>query len=371
MNDWTRTPFTDLLGVRYPIVQGPFGGGISRIALTAAVSEAGGLGSFGAHHLHPHEVDATIARLQASTDRPFAVNLWVPLPGEPTRLDPLVHRHRSASLAPWFRRVGLAPEDHSAPAAVDFEAQVDAVLARKPAVFSFVFGVPRAEILAECRRLGIRTVGAATHLDEGLALQDAGVDAVVASGYEAGGHRPAFLRPGGDTMATGPLTARLSAALTVPVIAAGGITDGRGVASAMILGAAAVQLGTAFLATDQSGAPEVHKEILRSPRARYTTLTRAFSGRLARGVRNEFLDEQTDSDGLLPYPQQSWVTAPLRAAAAARGDAELLALWSGQGAPVSADRRDATEVFEYLVADTARTLATATGSRTESKAVTS
>lgn len=355
MADWTETRFTREFGVRYPIVQGPFGGGISRVELTAAVSEAGGLGSFGAHHLHPEDLDATISRLQAATSHPFAVNLWVPLPGEPRTIDRQTHDRQSAALAPWFRRAQLDPPAYRAPTPPDFEAQVEVILKRRPAVFSFVFGTPEPGILAECRRRGIRTVGAATHLDEGLALRDAGVDAVVASGYEAGGHRPAFLRPAEDSIATGPLTAQLSTALDIPVIAAGGIADGRGIASALMLGASAVQVGTAFLATDQSGAPEVHKRMLRSPRAQYTALTTAFSGRLARGIRNEFLDEHATAD-VPPYPQQLWLTAPIKAAAARSGDPELLALWSGQGAPLLTDRHDATEVFEHLIADTTRTL---------------
>lgn len=355
MTDWTRTPFTQKFDLRYPIVQGPFGGGISRIALTAAVSEAGGLGSFGAHHLSPQDLDATIGQLQSATDQPFAVNLWVPLPDQPRHLDRTTHDTYSGALRPWFQRAGLEPPAYQHASSPDFEAQVEAVLERRPAVFSFVFGIPRPEVLSECRHRGIRTVGAATHLDEGRALQDAGVDAVVASGYEAGGHRPAFLRPAADSVATGPLTAQLSAALDIPVIAAGGIATGRGIASALMLGAAAVQIGTAFLATDQSGAPDAHKHALRSPRARHTALTTAFSGRLARGIRNDFLDAFESVD-VPTYPQQNWLTAPIRAAAARQGEIELLALWSGQGAPLLTDHRDATELFEHLVADTDHSL---------------
>ncbi|WP_338888861.1 nitronate monooxygenase [Rhodococcus sovatensis] len=351
MTDWTRTPFARTLGLRYPIVQGPFGGGISRIGLTAAVSDAGGLGSFGAHHLEPEELDVTVGLLHAATNHPFAVNLWVPRPGQPDELDRTTYDTYSDALRPWFERAGMSPPVYRHAASPDFDAQVEVVLARRPAVFSFVFGIPSPEVLAECRRRGIRTIGAATHLDEGIALRDAGVDAVVAAGYEAGGHRPAFLRPASDSVATGPLTAQLSAVLEIPVIAAGGIADGRGIAAALVLGADAVQIGTAFLATDQSGAPDAHKQALRSPRSRYTALTRAFSGRLARGIRNDFLDAFEFAD-VPAYPQQNWMTAPLKAAAAERDDAELLALWSGQGAALLTDRRDATELFEFLVEDT-------------------
>lgn len=352
MADWTRTALTRDLGIDYPLVQGPFGGGTSTVALAAAVSQAGGLGSYGANHLHPEELDRTLTALAAATSRPFNVNLWVPLPGEPRTLTAAAHTRGAAALAPWFERLGVDLPTHTPPRPPVFEEQVEVLLAHRPAVFSFVFGIPNPAILAQCARLGIYTIGAATHLDEAVALQEAGVDAVVASGYEAGGHRPAFLRPATDTVATGPLTAQLTRALSLPVIAAGGIADGRGIASALLLGAAGVQLGTAFLATEQSGAPAAHKQVLRSPRARHTTLTRAFSGRLARGVRNDFLDAHEGDTTTPPYPQQLWLTAPLKAAAARLGDPEALALWSGQSASLVPGHTDAGQMLRHLAEDT-------------------
>ncbi|NRQ39731.1 nitronate monooxygenase [Nonomuraea sp. NN258] len=360
MTDWTRTRVSGLFGTRYPIVQGPFGGGVSTVALTAAVSAAGGLGSYGGHHLPADELDTTLKNLRAATDQPFAVNLWVPTEGQPTGIDEDTFRAGMARLRPWYDALELPQPDYTPQSLPDFGEQVDVVLEHRPAVFSFVFGLPGPRVLAECRRRGIVTVGAATNLDEGRALADARVDVVVASGVEAGGHRPSFLRPAEESVATGPLTAQLAGTLRVPVIAAGGIADGRGIAAAFALGAEGAQVGTAFLATEQSGALEVHKRELHGDRARYTLLTRAFSGRHGRGIRNAFLDAFADDPfpglgPIPPYPQQLWLTAPLRAAGV---DPEVLFLYAGQGAPLlHPARTDAGDLLRFLAEDTDRVLA--------------
>ncbi|MEV6597886.1 nitronate monooxygenase [Actinoplanes sp. NPDC051346] len=354
---WARTRVSELFDTPYPIVQGPFGGGVSTVALAAAVSDAGGLGSFGGHHLPPERLDATLRELAAATGRPFAVNLWVPTEDQPRGIDPETFRAGTARLQPWYDALGLPLPEYQPQALPDFDSQVEVVLERRPRVFSFVFGIPDPKVLAECRRRGIVTVGAATNLDEGRALEAAGVDVVVASGIEAGGHRPSFLRPAPDSVSTGPLTAQLTSVLSVPVIAAGGLADGRGIAAAFALGAEGAQLGTAFLATEQSAAPAVHREMLFSDRARHTTLTRAFSGRHGRGIRNEFLDALADASDIPPYPQQLWLTAPLRAAGAERGDPEVLFLYAGQGAPLlRREHTDAGQLLRFLVADTDRVL---------------
>lgn len=366
MSNWAATRVSELFGTRYPLVQGPFGGGVSTVGLAAAVSTAGGLGSFGGHHLHAEELDATLTALREATDGPFAVNLWVPTEGQPTGIDEETFRAGTARLRPWYDRLGLEEPDPEPRELPGFDEQIEVVLERRPPVFSFVFGIPDAAVLAECRRRGIVTVGAATNLDEGRALEAAGVDAVVASGIEAGGHRPSFLRPATESLATGPLTAQLSGTLGIPVIAAGGIADGRGIASALALGAEGAQIGTAFLATDQSAAPPVHKRTLHTDRARHTMLTRAFTGRHARGIRNEFLDALTGDAGIPPYPQQLWLTAPLRAAAAERSDPEVLFLYAGQGAPLlRPEHTDAADLLRFLVADTDRVLARLTGDGVE------
>jgi len=354
---WTRTRLTSLLGLDLPILQGPFGGGYSTPALAAAVSNAGGLGAYGAVSLAPDELTRVVADIAARTTRPFAVNLWVPIPGQDDApLTDEAFARAAARLAPFRAAVGLPATSPTRPPAFAqrFEAQVEALLAARPPSFSFIMGIPDRAILDEARARGIRTIGAATTVDEAVALADAGTDVIVASGSDAGGHRSSFLRPAEEslvgTMSLVPQIAR--AVPDRPVVAAGGISDGRGIAAALALGADGVQLGTAFLASPESGAPAVHKALLGTPASRDTRLTRVFSGRLARGIANDLLRALEPEAGEIPaYPVQNWLTTPIRRAAAAAGRADLLALWAGQNA-ASARPLDAVALVRALVDET-------------------
>ncbi|KJS58642.1 NAD(P)H-dependent flavin oxidoreductase [Streptomyces rubellomurinus] len=344
-----RARVTELLGIEHPIVQGPFGGGYSTVGLAAAVSNGGGLGSYGAHVLAPAEIGAVVAEIRARTARPFAVNLWVPQPGE--RELAVTEEEFAAYLGPvrpHLERLGLPDPEFPVSFGQDFERQVEALLEARPPVFSFVMGVPPASVLAEARRRGIVTLGTATTVDEAVALDEAGVDAVVASGSDAGGHRGAWLRPVGESLVgTFSLVPQVVDAVSVPVVAAGGIVDGRGITAALALGAGAVQIGTGFLATDESGASPAHKEALHGPQARVTVLTSAFSGRQARTIANGFARDLAGREGeLAPYPVQGALTAPLRRAAVERGLPDYLNLWAGQAAPLARPRT----AREYLAA---------------------
>jgi nitronate monooxygenase len=335
---WRASRLTRLAGLRLPIVQGPFGGGLSSVPLAAAVSNAGGLGSFGAHALAPDEITRLVADLRAATAAPFAVNLWVPHPGEAElAIEPDAFERQVARLRPYLRELDLPDPPFPAAPAAPFADQVEALLAARPPVFSFVMGIPPTGVLAEARRRGILAIGTATTVDEAVALEAAGVDAVVASGSDAGGHRGAFLRPAPESLVgTFSLVPQVADAVAIPVIAAGGIADGRGVAAALTLGADGVQIGTAFLATAESAASAVHKRALHSPEARVTVLTRVFSGRLARGIPNRFLREMSAfEDDLPPYPIQNALTQTLRATANARGLQDYVHLWAGQAAPLT------------------------------------
>jgi nitronate monooxygenase len=216
-------------------------------------------------------------------------------------------------------------------------------------VFSFVFGVPSAEVLERCRRAGIVTIGAATTSEEARLLADAGVDMIVATGMEAGGHRVSFLRePEVCLTGTLALVPQVVDTVRVPVVAAGGITDRRGVFAVLNLGASAAQIGTAFLACEESNASPLHRQMLFSEAARRTTLTRAFTGRLARSIHNEFIDRMRGREALLPpYPVQGWLTGRLREAALKAGRTDVISLWSGQGAPLLKHRR-AVELLSSL-----------------------
>ncbi|PTT17241.1 2-nitropropane dioxygenase [Microbacterium sp. HMWF026] len=322
---------TDLLGVDAPIVLGPFGG-LSSVALTAAVSDGGGLGSFGLYGYAPPRIHDTIAALRAATDRPIAVNLWMPR-GDEVTPDTVDATAALDAAEPLFRRAGIARPALPAAFLPAVDEQLDAVLAAKPDVLSVVFGVPDAETLARARQHGIRVIGTATSVAEAVALDAAGVDAIVATGMEAGGHRVSFLRDAAASLVgTFALVPQVVDAVGVPVIAAGGIADRRGVAAAFALGAAGVQVGTAFLRTRQSAATAAHRAAIASAADTDTVLTRAMSGRLARGIPNTAVHELEAAGEIAPFPAQNWLTGVFRQAAAASGDRELLSLWAGQAA---------------------------------------
>src|SRR5918996_601053 len=269
---WSSSRLLGLLGLDRPIVLGPFGGGLSSVALTTAVSELGGLGSFGVHHLDPDGIEKVARELHGATSRPFALNLWVSNHNLPEsemtreRFDTAVERLQ------WlYDEVGVAPPPYPERFSPPFEDQAAAVLAARPRAFSFVFGVPDDRLLQAFKQRGIVTLGTATTPDEAVALDDAGVDAVVASGAEAGGHRGAFLAEAEDSLHGTLALVRIAASeVRAPIVAAGGIADARGVVAALSLGAEGVQIGTAFLASDESAASAVHKRALHSPEARAT-----------------------------------------------------------------------------------------------------
>lgn len=360
---WNDTPVTRRLGLRYPIIQGPFGGGASTVPLAAAVSNAGGLGSFGAHLLSPTQITDLTTELRRATTGPFALNLWVSNQDEGgDSLSPAAYAASLAVFQPYYDKLGITIPPRYEPDPWNFEAQVAAVLEARPAVFSFVFGIPRPEILAECRRRNIVTIGAATTVDEAIANEQAGVDIVLATGCEAGGHRPSFLRPAEESLlGTLALVPQIVEQVKIPVIAAGGIANARGAAAAFALGAHAVQLGTAFLACEESGISESHRRQLFSPVAKHTKLSRSFTGRLARFIPNELLNDlEARQKNALPYPLQSWFTGFIKQAAAAQARSDYLSLYAGQGAPLIRHRR-AADLMTALVSELEQTFRSASG----------
>ncbi|HXO78067.1 MAG TPA: nitronate monooxygenase, partial [Puia sp.] len=234
-----------------------------------------------------------------------------------------------------------------------FENQVQVILDIKPPAFSFMFGIPSADILEQCKKLGIVTIGAATTLDEALALEAADVDLIIASGFEAGGHRPSFLAPSENSLTgTFVLVQQIKETTRKPIIAAGGIATGKGIAAALALGADAVQVGTAFLACEESNAPDIHREMLFSPASRYTVLTRAFTGRLGRGLRSRISGETRGKEqNFLPFPLQTQFMSPLRQAAIAQKKWELILFWGGQIAPLLRHKK-AADLMNALVEET-------------------
>lgn len=342
------TTLQDLFGIDEPIVLGPFGG-LSSLELTAAVSDAGGLGSYGLYGYSADRISDTVAALRSATSRPFAVNLWLPTGEEVVPAD-VDLGPATAAAKPLFDELGLplpAPPTEFLP---DLDAQLTAVLDAAPAVLSLVFGVPSPRLVEAARSRGVRLVGTATTVAEAVALEAAGVDAVVATGAEAGGHRVSFLRPAEQSLVgTFALVPQVVDAVGVPVIAAGGIADRRGVAAAFALGASGVQVGSAFLRTRQSAATDAHRQAIAGAADTDTVLTRAMSGRLARGIPNRAMRTLETAGVIAPFPAQNWLTGQFRAEAGRRGEGDLVSLWAGQAARLAV-REDAAEVFAELSA---------------------
>jgi nitronate monooxygenase len=349
---WTLTRVTALLGVRYPIIQGALGG-ISTQRLAAVVSNAGGLGSYGAHGQSGAAIRDIVSEIKALTEKPFAINLWLSMADDGAeRIPREVIAESVAALGRYYAELGVEPPSPPEFKIQDFDDQIRAVFESRPAVFSFILGVPPQEILDECKRLGIVTMGTATTPEEAVALDVAKVDLIVASGFEAGGHRGSFLRPAERSL-TGSiaLIPRVVDAVQSPVIAAGGIADARGMVAAFALGAEAVQIGTAFLACDESGASAQHRGALFARAGAYTDLTKTFTGRLARGIRNRLMDELETSNLLtLPYPLQRSLIKTVVAAAQERDQGELMQLWAGQSMGL-VRHHSAAALVASLVAD--------------------
>jgi nitronate monooxygenase len=344
------TSLLDLLKLRHPIVQAPLAGGGDTPALVAAVCEAGALGFVGAAYLTPEQIAETARAVRRLTKRPFGINLFAPLP------PPVVPEDSRPALdrvSCYFDEVGLAPPKEVPRPADTFVAQVAAALETGASVFSFAFGIPPSQVREAIRSRGMAFVATATTVAEAIAIEQAGADAVVAQGSEAGGHRSSFAAGfEAGMVGTIALIPQVVDAVRIPVIASGGIMDGRGIAAALALGAIAVQMGTAFLTCDESGIPEAYRAAILGAREDQTRVTRAFSGRPARGILNRFMTEvESGAAAILPFPLQNALTRPLRSAAAQQGRAEFLSLWAGQGVRL-ARRQSAAALVERLATET-------------------
>ena len=346
-----RTALTTRLGLDHPIIQAPMAGGGDTPALVAAVCEAGALGSIGATYLTPQQIAESARAVRERTRRPFGINLFAPIPRTETPADARLALER---VAPYFGELGLPPPAAPAWPGDTFGDLLAAALESGAAFFSFTLGVPPAAAMDTIKGRGMLLAGTATTVEEAIALERAGVDAIVAQGSEAGGHRGSFAADFESSMiGTIALVPQMVDAVKVPVVASGGIMDGRGIAAALALGAEGAQLGTAFLTCEEAGVPAVYKEAILRAREHETRVTRAFSGRPARGIVNRFMAEaeSAPAEAILPFPLQNALTRPLRTAAAKAGRAEFLSLWAGQGVRMA--RRDtAARLVERLAAET-------------------
>ncbi|KWA22155.1 NAD(P)H-dependent flavin oxidoreductase [Burkholderia territorii] len=346
------------LGIRTPIIQAPMAG-VSTPALAAAVSNAGGLGSLGVGATNADGARKMIRDTRALTDRPFNINLFC---HQPARADAAVEREWLDWLPPAFREQGATPPASLSEIYTSFvvdDAMLAMLVEEKPAVVSFHFGLPSDDAIAVLKRAGVTLFASATNLDEARQIAAAGIDALVAQGIEAGGHRGVF-DPAAhdDRLGTFALTRLLVRECVLPVIAAGGIMDGDGIAAALALGAQAAQLGTAFVACPETSIDDGYRRALLGDGARRTTLTTAISGRIARGIANRLtaLGDDPRAPATPAYPIAYDAGKALHAAAKANGEFGYGAQWAGQAAPL-ARSLPAAELFATLERETRAAIA--------------
>ena len=349
-----ETEAVQRLGISVPIVGAPMGGGPSTPELVAAVSNAGGLGSLAGGYLAPERLAADIAAVRKLTDRPFAVNLFVAATEEPTS-----EQIEAALLALERYRLELrlpARPIAEGPWAPDFDAQVAAVVEARVPAASFTFGLPSAAQTAALHDAGSVVVGTATTVEEAVAVEASGADMVVTQGSEAGAHRGTFL---GDSehalIGTLALVPQVCDAVGVPVLAAGGIMDGRGVAAVLGLGAGAAVLGTALLRTPEAGTSAPYRRALATAAETSSAVTTRITGRAARGIENRIMRELRDV-GVPPYPVMHTLTSELRRKAAERDDPDLMSLWCGQGVRMATEE-PAAHVVARVVDEAAEVIA--------------
>lgn len=325
------TAFMRMVAIHKPLIVAPMAGGPSSVELVAETSRAGALGSIGAAYLTPQAITECAEKVRLQTDRPFALNVFVP--HVQPKLSVLQIEQVIQATAAYRTELGLPVPQLSEPYEEPFDLQFEAILQARPAVLSFVFGLLPLSYLKAAHAENIVVIGTATTPEEAVALQDSGVDAIVLQGIEAGGHRGIFDANGKDAeMKAFDLLDACLMKVRVPLIVAGGIMTVEHIQRALHKGAQAVQMGTAFLACKEAGTSAPYKAKLQESAVRKTKTTRVFSGRLARGIENRFmLEMEHNASPILPFPAQNQFTRDLRSASAAKGSADFLSLWSGTG----------------------------------------
>ncbi|MBP1933008.1 NAD(P)H-dependent flavin oxidoreductase [Ammoniphilus resinae] len=344
------TKLTELLGIDFPIIQAGMAGGTTTPSLVSAVCNAGGLGTLGAGYMSPLQMREAIKEIRQHTNRPFAVNLFIP---EPIDEQALSKVQRVNQVMKKFRdQLGIV-ESQITKFTESFEDQLEVVLEEKVPIFSFTFGIPSTEILQALKRNQTIIIGTATTVNEAIELEARGVDAIVGQGSEAGGHRGTFGGEFEDSLiGTMALIPQMVDHVKVPVIASGGIMDGRGLLASLALGAEGVQMGTAFLTCPESGAHAEHKRAILGSNEQSTVLTRSFSGKPARGIKNKFISEMEQHAEIIPsYPVQNALSKDIRSAAGKQNQTDCMSLWAGQGVRLSKSKT-AEEIVRDVVNQT-------------------
>ena len=339
-----KNKLTTLLNITYPIIQAPMAGGITTATLVSAVSNNGALGMIGAGYLSPKQLRDQIKEVKQLTSHNFGVNLFVPTKFE---LDEAQIEKAIQRLRPYAEEMNCETVQVSLPdeqkAVESYMEQIQVVIEEKVPVCSFTFGVPSDDVMHLLKRNNVITIGTATTVQEAVAIEKLGMDAVVVQGTEAGGHRGNFLSKHEESlMGLMSLIPHVADQVHIPVIAAGGIMDGRGLLASLSLGAETVQMGTAFLTCEESGAHPLHKEAIVQAKQDDTILTKSFSGKYARGIINKFILKMKEHEKEIPdFPVQNSLTQPIRKAAATQNNKDYMSLWAGQSA--SLGRKETVE----------------------------
>lgn len=345
---------TSLFNVKYPIIQAPMAGGVTTTRLVTEVSNAGGLGMIGAGYMSPTQLRKQIHEVQQLTTNTFGVNLFVPNEFHVTEEEIFTANERLSQ----FRRTLQLPEKKTVEK-LDFNdlyntflEQIDVVIKEKVPICSFTFGIPTTEVIDHLKQHDILLIGTATTVKEANALEKAGMDIIVVQGSEAGGHRGHFLQSNDESMVgLMSLIPQVVYKVSIPVIAAGGIMDGRGLMASLCLGAQGVQMGTAFLTCLESGANELHKAAILNAKEDQTVITRSFSGKWARGIQNEFISSMRANEHKLPaFPLQNSLTKDIRKASANQGKTDFMSLWAGQNATM-AKRQTVHTLMESIITE--------------------
>lgn len=352
---------TDQLQIDYPIIQAPMAGGITTTELVATVSNAGGLGSIGAGYMTPEKMREQIKEVKRATTKPFHVNLFVPNDFTTTEEEIKVAHQQLQPIREMLHMNDEINVDLSTTQAAiqTFHDQINVIIEEKVPICSFTFGIPSKEIIHQLKAHGIILIGTATSVTEAIENEKAGMDLVVVQGSEAGGHRGGFHKEEEQQLiGLMALIPQVVDQVHIPVIAAGGIMDGRGLVASLSLGAQAVQMGTAFLTCPESGAHELYKEAILQADEDNTVVTRAFSGKYARGLRNQFIAQMQQNEKSLPdFPIQNALTKEIRAAASLQRNREFMSLWMGQNAML-AQKQTAHQFVDNVVAEARRVITT-------------
>ncbi|WP_100013003.1 NAD(P)H-dependent flavin oxidoreductase [Lentibacillus sediminis] len=345
---WYVKSVTQNLNIKYPIIQAGMAGGVTTPELVAAVSIAGGLGTLGAGYMNAEQMRESIQNIKQLTDQPFGVNLFVP---ETPNVSEEEIEKANEWLHPFRDELNISEKPKvKKPTSSIFEEQVKIIIEERVPICSFTFGLPSEETVQHLKRENVTLIGTATTVNEAIANEEIGMDMVVVQGSEAGGHRGTFMGSFEESMVgTMALVPQTLDRVDIPVIAAGGIMDGRGVLAALVLGAGAVQMGTAFVTSLESGAKNQHKEAILNSHEEQPVITSAFSGKPARGIRNDFITKMARYETELPeYPIQNTLTKTIRSEAAKQNRPEWMSLWCGQN-PRSSKQQSASEMIGDIV----------------------